>query len=169
MSWSDQAGTQSCPTNFTDCPFTPLIVTFTVTKPMTAPSGFPRWAMERRETTMTVNFLCIYFNLKMVIRPKHVADNLNKIVNNYWNRVALDGNPWTCSSTRNRMQTPKFKSKVCIFILTDLQIFIQMARWKLLNWLCMVFHKCNVYLERRKENRCLAEDSSTVPSVKYNL
>jgi hypothetical protein len=31
----------------------------------------------------------------MVVRPKHVADNLNKIVNNYWNRVALDGNSWT--------------------------------------------------------------------------
>jgi hypothetical protein len=24
-----------------------------------------------------------YFVLKMVVRPKHVADNLNKIVNNY--------------------------------------------------------------------------------------
>jgi hypothetical protein len=24
---------------------------------------------------------------------KHVADNLNKIVNYYWNRAALDGNP----------------------------------------------------------------------------
>jgi hypothetical protein len=33
----------------------------------------------------------------------------NKIVNNYWNSVALDGNPWTWSSTRNRMQTTKFK------------------------------------------------------------
>jgi hypothetical protein len=36
------------------------------------------------------------------------VDNLNKIVNNYWNRVALDGNPWTWSNTRNRMQKPKF-------------------------------------------------------------
>jgi hypothetical protein len=26
---------------------------------------------------------CIYFCLKMVVRPKHVAVNLNKIVNNY--------------------------------------------------------------------------------------
>jgi hypothetical protein len=44
-------------------------------------------------------------------QPKHVADDLNKIrvVNNYWNRVALDGNLWTWSNTRNRMQTPKFK------------------------------------------------------------
>jgi hypothetical protein len=85
---------------------------------------------------------CIYFRLKMVVRPKHVSDkqllkyscarrkpvvyyfiqiicymfrsydhlqpgNLNKIVNNYWNRLALDGNPWTWSYTRNRMQTPK--------------------------------------------------------------
>jgi hypothetical protein len=40
----------------------------------------------------------MYFRLKMVVRPKHVADNLNKIVNNYWNRVALDGNPWTWST-----------------------------------------------------------------------
>jgi hypothetical protein len=52
---------------------------------------------------------CIYFRFKMAVRQKHVADNLNKIVNNYWNRVALDGNPWTLSNTRNRMQTPKFK------------------------------------------------------------
>jgi hypothetical protein len=56
-----------------------------------------------------LNFRCIYFRVKMVVRPKHVADNLNKIVNNYRNRVALDGNPWTWSNTRNRMQTPKFK------------------------------------------------------------
>jgi methionine synthase II (cobalamin-independent) len=27
-----------------------------------------------------VNFQCIYFHMKMVVRPKHVADNLNKIV-----------------------------------------------------------------------------------------
>jgi hypothetical protein len=52
---------------------------------------------------------CIYFHLKMVVRPKHVADNLNKIVNSYWNRVALDGKTWTWSNTRNRMQTPKFR------------------------------------------------------------
>jgi hypothetical protein len=44
-----------------------------------------------------VNFRCIhvYFHLKMVVRPKHVEDNLNKIVNKYWNRVALDGSPRT--------------------------------------------------------------------------
>jgi hypothetical protein len=28
----------------------------------------------------------------MVARPKHVADNLNKIVNNYLKSVELDGN-----------------------------------------------------------------------------
>jgi hypothetical protein len=43
------------------------------------------------------------------LQAKHVAVNLNKIVNSYWNRVALDGNPWTWSNTRNRMQTTKFK------------------------------------------------------------
>jgi hypothetical protein len=42
-----------------------------------------------------VNFRCIYFRLKMVVLQKHAEDNLNKIVNNYWNRVALDRNPWT--------------------------------------------------------------------------
>jgi hypothetical protein len=31
----------------------------------------------------------------MVVRPKHIGVNWNKIVNNYWNSVALDGNPWT--------------------------------------------------------------------------
>jgi hypothetical protein len=30
-----------------------------------------------------VNFRCIYFQLKMVVRPKHAAHNFNKIVNNY--------------------------------------------------------------------------------------
>jgi hypothetical protein len=45
----------------------------------------------------------------------HVADNLNEIVNNYWNSVVLDGNPWTWSNTRNRMQTTKFKVEhVCV-------------------------------------------------------
>jgi hypothetical protein len=27
-------------------------------------------------------YRCIYFRLKMVVRPKHVADNLNRTVNN---------------------------------------------------------------------------------------
>jgi hypothetical protein len=44
-----------------------------------------------------------------VVRPKRVVGNLNKIVKNYWNRITLDGNPWTWTNTRNRMQTPKFK------------------------------------------------------------
>jgi hypothetical protein len=47
----------------------------------------------------------------MAVRLKHVVDNLNKLVNNYWNRVVLDGNPSTWSNTRNRMQTPKSKNK----------------------------------------------------------
>jgi hypothetical protein len=37
---------------------------------------------------------------------------LNKIVNYYWNSVALDGNPWTWSNTSNRMQTAKFKVQI---------------------------------------------------------
>jgi hypothetical protein len=44
-----------------------------------------------------VNFLFIYFHFKMVVRPKHVSDNLNKIVKKYWNRDVLHGNPSTCS------------------------------------------------------------------------
>jgi hypothetical protein len=64
-----------------------------------------------------VNFWCIYtytyFRLNIVLQLKHLSDNLNKIVNNYWNRVALDGNPWTWSNTRSRMQTPKSKCKLC--------------------------------------------------------
>jgi hypothetical protein len=31
----------------------------------------------------------------MVVRPKHVAVILNKIVNYYWNSVVLGENPWT--------------------------------------------------------------------------
>jgi hypothetical protein len=65
------------------------------------------------EMASHVNFRCIYFHLKMVVRPKQAADNLNKIVNNYWNRVALDGNPWTWSNTRNRMQRTKFHTFRC--------------------------------------------------------
>jgi hypothetical protein len=34
-----------------------------------------------------VNFRCIYFRLKMAVRPKHVAAKLNKIVKSYLNRV----------------------------------------------------------------------------------
>jgi hypothetical protein len=59
-------------------------------------------------------YICL---LEDGLRPKHVADNFNKIANNYLNRVALDGNPWTSSNTRNRMQTPKFKYiNTCITI-----------------------------------------------------
>jgi hypothetical protein len=35
------------------------------------------------------------FALKMVVGPYHVEENWNKIVNNYWNGVALNGNPLT--------------------------------------------------------------------------
>jgi hypothetical protein len=52
----------------------------------------------------------------MVVLPKDVADNLNKIVNNYWNRVALGGNPWTWSNTRNSIQTPKFNLKAIVVL-----------------------------------------------------
>jgi hypothetical protein len=30
-----------------------------------------------------INFRCIYFRLKIVVRPKHVLAKLNKIVKNY--------------------------------------------------------------------------------------
>jgi hypothetical protein len=56
---------------------------------------------------------------KMVVRPKHVADNFNKIVNYYWNRVALDENLWTWPNARNRAQTLKFK----ILLLTLFVVF----------------------------------------------
>jgi hypothetical protein len=67
----------------------------------------------------------------MVVRPKHVADNLNETVNNYWNRVASDANPWTWSNTRNRMQTTKFNLE-CYWhrnnLLTcDTRIFVKIA------------------------------------------
>jgi hypothetical protein len=57
-------------------------------KPWTWPST--------RNRMQTTNFkIYIYIQLKMVVQPKHVSDNLNKTVNNYWNRVALDENPRT--------------------------------------------------------------------------
>jgi hypothetical protein len=37
----------------------------------------------------------MYFRLKMVVRPKQVADKVIKIVKrNYWKSVALDGKHW---------------------------------------------------------------------------
>jgi hypothetical protein len=30
--------------------------------------------------TSEIKMTCIYFRLKMIVRPKHLADNLNKIV-----------------------------------------------------------------------------------------
>jgi hypothetical protein len=35
----------------------------------------------------------VYLRLKMIVRPKHVADNLNKIVNNYWNKSYVRRKP----------------------------------------------------------------------------
>jgi hypothetical protein len=32
---------------------------------------------------ININFHCIYLHLKIAVRPKHVADNLKKTVNNY--------------------------------------------------------------------------------------
>jgi hypothetical protein len=47
--------------------------------------------------------------------------NLNKIVNSYWNSVALDRNPWAWSNTRNGMQTTKFKiMQLAVFALCTL-------------------------------------------------
>jgi superoxide dismutase len=65
-----------------------------------------------------VNLRCINSPMKMVVRSKHVADNLNKIVNNCWNRVALEGNLWTWSNTSNKMQTPKFKQPISVIYTT---------------------------------------------------
>jgi hypothetical protein len=65
---------------------------------------------------------------RMTVWPKHVADNLNKTVNNHRNRVPLDGNPLTWSNTRNRMQTPKFQ---CVFfLLFDLFRVLHTAAWQ---------------------------------------
>jgi hypothetical protein len=45
---------------------------------------------------MAVMIFCdvLYLHSKMVVRPNHVSENWNKLVNNYWNRVTFDGNPW---------------------------------------------------------------------------
>jgi hypothetical protein len=56
-------------------------------------------------------FWC-YNHLQVEIYTSEInADNFNKIVSNYWNRVTrtLGGNHKTWSNTRNRMQTTKFK------------------------------------------------------------
>jgi hypothetical protein len=56
--------------------------------------GFPSNAtLFQQLFTILFKFSATCFHQKMVVRPKHIADNVNKIVNNYWNRVALDGNP----------------------------------------------------------------------------
>jgi hypothetical protein len=39
-----------------------------------------------------INFRCIYFRLKMVLRPKHVAAKLNKIVKKLLKQSCVDGN-----------------------------------------------------------------------------
>jgi hypothetical protein len=61
---------------------------------------------------MLISDVHTYFRLKMVVRPKHVADNLNKIVNGYCSKVTLDENLSIWSNTHNRLQTPNFKVKL---------------------------------------------------------
>jgi hypothetical protein len=72
----------------------------------------------------------------MGVRPKHVADNLTEIVNKYWNKVELDGNPSTWSNTSNRTQTPKFKISMSYFVEfgTDLLQTVLIPVW--LEWCC---------------------------------
>jgi hypothetical protein len=41
------------------------------------------YALEINMFNININFQCTYFRMKMVVRPKHVADNLNKIVKDY--------------------------------------------------------------------------------------
>jgi flavoprotein len=81
---------------------------------------------------------------KMVVRPKHVADNLNKIVNNYWNRDTFDGSPWTWSNTRKRMKTPKFKLllEVVYQACCDVAIDPTQEQHKIL---CRGWKKCDRY------------------------
>jgi hypothetical protein len=61
---------------------------------------------------------------------------LSKLVNKYWNSVALDGNPWTWSNTRNRMQTPKFKI-----------VSVSISSWIEIWWFSEegVWHNCRIY------------------------
>jgi hypothetical protein len=54
--------------------------------------------------------------------PKHVTDGSNKIVKSYWNSAALDGNPWTWSNTRNRMQTTKFEINTNKFVYIHMKL-----------------------------------------------
>jgi hypothetical protein len=84
-------------------------------------NGFPNvtvwWVLRKRLHLKAYKLFVVQYlegPLKMVVRPKYIADNLNKIVNNYWNRVPLDGNPWTWSNTRNRMQTHKLRKNVFV-------------------------------------------------------
>jgi hypothetical protein len=81
----------------------------------------------RRDVTVTVhvNFRCIYFRLKMVVRPKHVANNLNKIVKNYWNRVPLDGNPSTWSKSLRLL---------CRFSILAALVRSQARTWGIFGW-----------------------------------
>jgi hypothetical protein len=69
----------------------------------------------------------IYFHLKMVLRPKHVVDNLNKIVKNYWNRVALDGNPSMWSNTTG-CKHPSLRSSIILHMTLH---FIGPLKWLL--------------------------------------
>jgi hypothetical protein len=64
------------------------------------------WCLVQTSSTTISIHVYLFIHLFTYI---YVAVNLNEIVNNYWNSVALDGNSWTWSNTRNRTQTPKFK------------------------------------------------------------
>jgi hypothetical protein len=64
--------------------------------------------------------------------------SLNKIVNNYCNRVALDGNLWTWSFTSNWMQTPKFKMTMIVALsVSDNDLWVQLRLWSSWVW-CIV-------------------------------
>jgi hypothetical protein len=64
-------------------------------------------------------------------------NNFNKIVNNYWNRVALDGNPWTWSNSRNRMKTFKFKI-ICVDVSWYYDVVLLCMSWSVFFFLPFV-------------------------------
>jgi hypothetical protein len=74
----------------------------------------------------------------MVVRLKHVAVNLKKIINNYWNSVVLDGNPSTRSNTSNRMQTTSLRIRKLAIKLQDYMV----SRW----WLVTFYGFLCIYL-----------------------
>jgi hypothetical protein len=93
-----------------------------------------------------VNFRCMYFHLKMAVRPKHVADNLNKIVNNYWNRAALDGNPlnWSIMNPRILWKGRKFDYCYCHYFVSIDKLYVyafQRNEWQTKNksYPCLIY------------------------------